>query len=390
MIPRAAQIRQQQANERRARLEESAARASREDMFARHNVMRGVRIAGSRFANTNRHTRRDPNRGIITQTEWNELVEQHEDSGFRFRTFFFGLLIFAVAVLALAKYDMEFNVEPPQIESGRGFGEITSEKGTGINIEELEKYYETLGVKGRLRPGEAQAGVEKGEEDADKERRRENYRVRKEIRQAYKEHQQQRGQLVHCGRSCEAKSKQVELAYNRLASQVDRELYGVLLDAKDTKSKRSLDAADLKQAYEAKKKEVEENEKEEEDREMALEELKDAYDILVNPEARNYYLLYGMKPPEHMRHMSARSGGWGQEISLGVYKNRVILAWLDFLHDYIGLWGETMVILAALAFVLSRVPTALRQSQRLLDDMDWEASVAEIERSGRKRDETTE
>ncbi|RNC50113.1 hypothetical protein TcCL_ESM12863, partial [Trypanosoma cruzi] len=116
MIPRAAQIRQQQANERRARLEESAARASREDMFARHNVMRGVRIAGSRFANTNRHTRRDPNRGIITQTEWNELVEQHEDSGFRFRTFFFGLLIFAVAVLALAKYDMEFNVEPPQIE----------------------------------------------------------------------------------------------------------------------------------------------------------------------------------------------------------------------------------------------------------------------------------
>ncbi|RNF03329.1 hypothetical protein TraAM80_05846 [Trypanosoma rangeli] len=390
MIPRTAQIRQQQANERRNRLEESAARAAREDMFARHNVMRGVRVGGARLANTNRYTRRDPNRGIITQAEWNELVEQHEDSGFKFRFLFLGLVLFSVALLALAKYDMEFNVEPPQIESGKGFGEVASDKGTGKNLEDLEKYYETLGVKGRLQSSDTEAGAEEDGHDADKERRRENFRVRKEIRQAYKTHQQQRGQLVHCGRSCEAQSKQVELAYNRLASQVDRELYGVLVGAKDTKSKRSLDAAELKKAYEVKKKELEENEKDEEDREMALEELKDAYDILVNPEARSYYLLYGMKPPEHMRHMSARSGGWGQEMTLGVYKNRFILAWLDFLHGYIGLWGETVVLIAALAFLLSRVPMALKQSQRLLDDLDWEASVEETVQGRSKKDENSE
>ncbi|ORC92522.1 uncharacterized protein TM35_000032750 [Trypanosoma theileri] len=388
MIPRAAQIRQQQANERRARLEESAARAAREDVFARHNAMRGVHGVGSRFANTNRYSRRDPNRGIITQAEWNALVEEHEDSGFKFRIFFFLLVLFAILLLSFAKYDVEFNLEPPQIESGKGFGEVPATSGGSIRTEELEKYYETLGVKGRLRREEKNA--ENADYDADKERRRENFRVRKEIREALKRHEKERGQLVHCGRACEAKNQQVNLAYNRLASQVDRELYGVLLDAKDTKSQRSLDASELKKAYEAKKKQVEENEKNEEDKEMALEELKDAYDILVNPDARNYYLLYGMKPPEHMRHISAKSGGWGQELTLGTYKYRIILAWLDFLHDYIGLWGETIVLLAALAFVLSRIPIALKQSQHLLDELEWEDAVEESERAGRKENVAAE
>ncbi|KAH9589429.1 hypothetical protein LSM04_009067 [Trypanosoma melophagium] len=388
MIPRAAQIRQQQANERRAKLEESAARAAREDIFARHNGMRGVHGVSSRFANTNRYSRRDPNRGIITQAEWNALVEAHEDSGLKFRIFFFVFVLFAILLLSFAKYDVEFNLEPPQIESGKGFGEVSSTSSGGISTEELEKYYQTLGVKGRLRGEEK--NVENADYDADKERRRENFRVRKEIRQALKRHEKERGQLVHCGRACEAKNQQVNLAYNRLASQVDRELYGVLLDAKDTKSKRSLDAAELKKAYEAKKKQVEENEKDEEDKEMALEELKDAYDILVNPEARNYYLLYGMKPPEHMRHISSRSGGWGQELTLGTYKYRIILAWLDFSHDYIGLWGETAVLIAALAFVLSRIPIALKQSQRLLDELEWEGVVEESERAGRKETNATD
>ncbi|KEG07344.1 hypothetical protein DQ04_10101010 [Trypanosoma grayi] len=389
MIPRAAQIRQQQANERRAKLEESAARAVREDMFARHNTMRGLQGPNSRFANTNRRSHRDPNRGLITQAEWNAIVEEHEDSGSKFRFLFFGFVVLAIAMLSLAKYDVEFNLEPPQIESGKGFGGDAADPSVGASTEELEKYYKTLGVEGRLRREEAHGGTTSDVDghDPDKERRRENYRLRKEIRKAYETHQEQRGQLVHCGRACEAKNQQVELAYNRLASQVDRELYGVLLDVKDTKSKRSSDAAELKKAYEAKKEEVEKNEKDEEDRAMALEELKDAYDILVNPEARNYYLLYGMKPPEHMRHISAKSGGWGQEVTLGTYKYRIILAWLDFLHGYIGLWGETIVLLAVLLFVLSRIPIALKQSQKLLDDLDWENEVEEQERNEQRAKE---
>ncbi|KAH8611426.1 hypothetical protein ERJ75_000949800 [Trypanosoma vivax] len=258
MIPRAAQIRQQQAHERRARLEESAARAAREDMFARHNAMNGVQRQTSRFANTNRYSRRDPNRGVITQAEWDDLVEKYEDSGFKFRVIFFVFAILSVALLAFAKYDIEYNLEPPQIESGKGFSGVAPSSAS-MNADEMEKYYETLGVKGRMRQP-SRSDSDTGSTSEELERRRENFRVRKEIRRAYEQHKESRGQLVSCGRSCEAKNQQVELAYNRLASQVDRELYGVLLDTSDTKSKRSTDAAKLKEAYEAKKKELEEKE----------------------------------------------------------------------------------------------------------------------------------
>ncbi|CBH16674.1 hypothetical protein, conserved [Trypanosoma brucei gambiense DAL972] len=381
MIPRAAQIRQQQAQERRNKLEESAARAAREDVFARHNAMYGVQRPNSRFANTNRYSRRDPNRGIITQAEWDAVVGEHENSGSMFRIFFSVAVVIAISLLALAKYDVEFNLEPPQIESGKGFGEVNPTHDGAVTPSEAESYYEILGVKGRIRPKSTGAAAdEAGGEDLDKERRRENYRIRQEIRKAYKEHQDARGQLVHCGRACEAKNQQVELAYNRLASQVDRELFSVLLDTKDTKDARSVDPAELKRAYETKKKLVEETEKNEEDRSMVLEELKDAYDILVNPEARNYYLLYGIKPPEHMRYTSARSGGWGQEMTLGTFKYRVIISWLDFMQEYIGLWGETIVLLCAVGFVLSRLPAALRQSESIMEDLEWEDAIEEERR----------
>nr|CCC94479.1 conserved hypothetical protein [Trypanosoma congolense IL3000] len=378
MIPRTAQVRRQQANERRAKLEESAARAAREDVFARHNHMYGVQRQNSRFANTNRYSRRDPNRGIITQSEWDAMVDEQENSGFMFRVIFSLAILLGVCFLVLAKYDVEFNLEPPQLESGKGFGEANPTHTGAVTPDEAEGYYEILGIKGRIR---TQATVNEakreGGEDPDKERRRENYRIRQEIRKAYKEHKEARGQLVHCGRTCEAKNQQVELAYNRLASQVDRELYGVLLDTTDTKKARSMDASELKKAYEAKKKKVEETEKNEEDRAMALEELRSAYDILINPDARNYYLLYGLKPPEHMGHVSTRNGGWGQEMMLGTFKYRVIITWLDYLQNYIGLWGETIVLLSAVGFVLSRLPLALKQSESIMEDLEWEDAIEE-------------
>lgn len=400
MKPRSAQLKQQQALNRRAKLEESAARAQQEDMFGRHNAMRNYPMAPpSRFAFTNRvERRRDPNRGIITQSEWNELVEQHEDSGKAFRYFFALLILAAVIFLSFTKYDEEFNLEVPQIESGVGFGEIPAEEAPssspdhGVptqNLADLEEYYKVLGVEDRLktqtdetvRASAAAAGI-----DPDKERRRENRRVRQKLKEAYDRHNEQRGQLVHCGRSCEQSNQQVQIAYNRLASVVDRELFGVLLDAKDTKSVRATSPAELKKKYEEKKAKIMETETDEEDREMALEELKDAYDIIVDDSARKYYLLYGAKPPEHMRHVSARHGGWGQEMALGTYKYRIIIMWLDFLHDKIGVWGETIVLLSVVVFILSRLPAALKQSERLLNDLEWQEQIREGKAEGVKNE----
>ena len=161
----------------------------------------------------------------------------------------------------------------------------------------------------------------------------------------------------------------VEVAYTTLASQVDRELYNVLLDGKDPKAQRRTTPEELRAAYEQKKKEIQETEANEEDRNMALEEVKDAYDILSNPEARAYYHLYGMKPPERMKYVSQRHGGWGQEMQLGTYKYRIILAWLDYLG-----YGESIVLGAVVVFILMRIPQALKQTEQIMRDFDLDDS----------------
>ncbi|KAK7198650.1 hypothetical protein NESM_000828600 [Novymonas esmeraldas] len=396
MKPKAAQMRQQQSLSRRAKLEESAARVQ-QDLFARQAVMRNMG-AGAPQGYAGRSVRnRDPNRGVITQAEWNELVERHEDSGKCFRYFFGVLILLAVLFLAFSKYDEEYNIEVPQLESGKGFGEILNPE-RAADAAELEGYYHTLGIEGRLnlsqktasRATDAAAGSDSAKNtaaDPDKARRRENYHVRQQIKRAFHDHQEKHGQLVHCGRTCEAENKQVELAYNKLSSQVDRELFGVLLDAKDTKSVRSTTPQQLKQKYEEKRQQILETEKDEEDRNMALEELKDAYDIIESPDARKYYLLYGAKPPEQMRHVSARHGGWGQEMALGTFKYRIIIMWLEFLHEYIGVWGETVVLGCVVLFVLSRLPQALKDSQRLLDELDLQDEHAEEDRKAAEQTE---
>jgi hypothetical protein len=398
MKPKAAQVRQQQSLNRRMKLEESAARVQ-QDLYARQALLRnaaGGQQGGAMFG-SHPMRNRDPNRGVITQAEWDELVERHEDSGKCFRYFFGILILLCVLLLTFSKYDEEYNIEVPQVESGRGFGELlnpsrfssaASAAEAATSKEELENYYHTLGVDGRLNlsRGDAdttektKAQAEDEEEDPDKARRRENYLVRQQIKQAFATHQEKQGQLVHCGRTCEAENKQVELAYNKLVSQVDRELFKVLLDANDTVSVRSTTPAQLKKKYEEKRQRILETEKDEIDRSMALEELKDAYDIIENPDARKYYLLYGAKPPEAMRHVSARHGGWGQEMALGTFKFRIIIMWLEFLHKYIGVWGETFVLGSVVLFVLSRLPQALADSQRLLDEFDLQDKHAEEEK----------
>ncbi|CCW60843.1 unnamed protein product [Phytomonas sp. EM1] len=378
MKPRTALLRQQQSQSRRSKLEGIAAMAHMESI-------RNPKIQQQRFSYPGPTVqRRDPNRGIITQNEWNALVDEHEDSGRGFRYFFSIIVIIGVILLVLSKYDSEFNVEVPQIESGLGFGEVLNP--SDIDNSELD-YYQALGVKGRLHSS-AGLNSDVAENDADKQRRRENYRVRQEIKKSYQIHQEKQGQLVHCGRSCQAKDKQVQIAYNKLSSQVDRELFGVLLDANDTKSARTVSPETLKRKYEEKRELIEKTETNEEDRNMALEELKDAYDIIKDPDARKYYLIYGAKPPEHMRHVSARHGGWGQEMALGTFKYRIIIMWLDFLHQYIGSWGETIVLLGLLMLVLARIPATLKQTQHLLDDMEWEEQLTTMTDSEPKKTES--
>ncbi|CUG02225.1 Hypothetical protein, putative, partial [Bodo saltans] len=157
--------------------------------------------------------------------------------------------------------------------------------------------------------------------------------------------------------------------------------YGVLLDSKNTKEKRGASQAELREFYEAKKAEIVAGDENEEDRNMALEELRDAYEILANPEAKAYYHLYGRKPPAIMKHASARHGGWGQEVQLGSFKYRLIFSWLDYFDSS---WGEIVVLGAIAVFILMRLPQALQQTQRLVEELEWEDRISAQEAEAAK------
>lgn len=367
MKPHAAFLRQQK---RRTRLQESLKDGS------------GQPGAGSQFANTWRRDRTDR---VITQSEWEELVEEHEDSGKGFRRFFLIGLLLVVALLLLSKYDVEYNMKVPEIRNGRGprrerasedndkFTESGNKKEErSTSVKELEKYFQTLGVNSSFSSLESVEG-----EKEEKQKRLENFRVKKQLREAYNKHLTEQSALVHCGRSCKEQQNSFENAYGKLATHVDRELFGVLLDDEKTENVRSISASKLKEKYDEKKKIIESVESDEEVREMALEEIREAYEILRNPETRKYYLLYGEKPPESMWHVSARHGGWGQEIALGTFKYKMIWMWLDYFHSYFGLLGETIVLLLFLLTILLKAPQALQQSLQIVEQLESESGKAD-------------
>jgi hypothetical protein len=423
-LPRVARIRQAAAAARQNKLADNAMQGDaerRDGMFARYDQRTrpgGGGVFSGRFASTNR-VARDTSQDIITAKEWDEMVQKREESGKIFRVLFGIACAVVMLLLFFAKYDLEVNLEMPQIEYGTGFGEVkdyeeaadTTARHAGgaagsvseVSGAEMEHLYSVLGVKGRLqkptRPTQQQQEPDEGKQDnaaageaprkakydPDKERRRDNYRVRQELKAAYQKHQEGIGQLVHCGRSCEAKNQQVELAYTALASQIDRPLETVLFDKAEQRKKRSWAPSELKETFAKKMKEIEETETDEEDRAMAVEELKDAFDILSNHEATTYMRLVGRKPPTYMKHVSQRDGGWGEKLQTGQYKNRLIFAWLDYFNNP---WVEVGLLVAIALFMLARLPAALKQTQALVEQLEWEESVQAAERKANAPAET--
>jgi hypothetical protein len=235
----------------------------------------------------------------------------------------------------------------------------------------------------RLRP--APAGRTESEEE-EKQRRRENWQLRKKMRQNMDRFTESQSQLVHCGKSCQDTSKQMQLAYDTLVSQVDRELYGVLMGEEEVKKSdfRKLSDKDLREAYQKKKAEVEETETDTDDKEMALAELKDAWEIASNSDARNYYLMYGRKPPEQMRHVRATHGGWGQELAMRTFRNRLVFAWLNYFNSASVDYAVILVVIGVgyLIPMIFAVPKALEVAQAMVDEQD---RMAEMDKANKAK-----
>lgn len=373
---------------------------------------------GSRIAATNRPAgRRNRDEDFLTAEEVAEAMEQRKASGSQFRSFFLMFIVLVVAVLTYAKYDVEMGLEVPQVETGVGFGEVKEETDdyepssgeasypddyedpASKDLEELEEHFKVLGVEGRFnteahhaaaakRQDAASAAEQSGstskKSDPDLERRREMWRVKQEVKKARDDHNQAYGTLVACGKACQENHMQVEAAYQALDSVLPREVYKTFYGTENTKKKRWTSPTELKAAFEENKARIEE-EVDESDKDMALAELKDAYDILRSPEARQYYHLYGRKPVESMKRTSSRHGGWGQELMLGTYKYRLIFSILDYFSNT---WAETFVIGGIICLLLARLPSIISQTMKMqavleaqeeLDDMTNQDGALEKE-----------
>lgn len=394
-IPLASKLKRDQA----LRREQMAAM-----QMAAHQTMRTGAVPSSMMQNA----RRNRNDDFLTAQEVEMAMEQRKASGSEFRTFFLMFIVAVIAVLTYAKYDVEMALEVPQVETGVGFGEIVEENledeaeegGSSAEYpddyvpsdaeikeqEDLEEHFKVLGVEGRFHNEAHYAAAAKKKNSADEaersgpkvdpdlERRREMWRVKQEVKKARDDHNQAYGTLVACGKACQENHMQVEAAYNALDSILPREVYKTFYGTDSTKKKRWSSPEELKATYEQNKAKIEE-EVDESDKDMALAELKDAYDILRSPEARQYYHLYGRKPVESMKRTSARHGGWGQELMLGTYKYRLIFAILDHFSNS---WGETIVIGGLICLLLARLPAIISQTMKMqavleaqeeLDDM---------------------
>eukprot|EP00758_Cryptobia_borreli_P018310 Tbor_TRINITY_DN669_c0_g1::TRINITY_DN669_c0_g1_i1::g.1627::m.1627 len=414
-IPRAAQIRREAAARREAHLTKNASEGDGP-----------ARVPRGQFYNTNRsgYSLRqvsDRRNDYISSAELEMAMEARNNSGTAFRKMFMIGVVFVIGLLVYFKYDDEFNIEVPQIESGMGFGEVTEDldgyvdadkvgdaKGakTGsaysVSQEEINNHLRTLGVKGDFKI-KAVPKVEKVEKvnkdpstptneatstqeeedsiqspydasDPDLARRLEMFRTKKEIKKAMDSHSDKFGQLVTCGRACTSEHQQITTAYESVNSVLPREVFKTVLGTKDTKSGRYISPSQLKEKYTQNIKEIEKIENEEV-REMALTEMKEAYEILRSPDARRYYQLYGRKPPEHMKHTKATHGGWGQELYLGSYKYRIIFAILDYFHNS---WGETIVLSLLLGLLLARFPSILAQTMKMKDVLEAQEDLDEL------------
>lgn len=295
---------------------------------------------------------------IISNEEWDGMVEEMDPSGSKFRLFFMSFIGFIILLLVGLKYFRDF---------GLGVSEELLEKtyeDRAIRFDpELEKHYKALKLDSEYRQllaigtgndiNETMDNDEGSDSDTSYkhysddetstvarlrlEQRIAKHRLRKKLEENFDKHQTEQGQLVSCGKSCKNERDNVNIAYNTLVSQVDRELYSLLFDDTITKTedgeliqKRTQPTTShVKQKYKEKLLAIYETEKDPELKEMALAELKDAYDILISDRARTYYHLYGSKPPEQMKRTDPRHGGWGHELALRTFRNRMVFDVLD-------------------------------------------------------------
>lgn len=314
---------------------------------------------------------------FLTETEV-EGFEQSDDSakGSGFRKLLAIFLIISVLLLAGVKLFDEATVVEPGVGGADDFASSTSAAETNpdevVAAESTFSFLSALGLSKEDRFKEKPAN--RKETKAEKEERlRENWQKMQKIKEHLTEIKTEQSALVYCGQECQDSGKQVQAAYDALASRVERPLTEALFGEEDSAkiNINRLTDKQIREQYEKKKKEIEETIPENsEDRKMYLAEIKDAAEIMQNAEARKYYLMYNQKPPEHVKHVKSTHGGWGQELALKTFRNRMVMGWLQHMESA---WADWTVIgmvigIGYLIPMIFTVPKAIAIAEQMVEE----------------------
>eukprot|EP01062_Namystynia_karyoxenos_P061839 TRINITY_DN544_c0_g2_i1.p1 TRINITY_DN544_c0_g2~~TRINITY_DN544_c0_g2_i1.p1 ORF type:complete len:328 (+),score=103.36 TRINITY_DN544_c0_g2_i1:66-1049(+) len=263
-----------------------------------------------------------------------DIIDTSQQSrGSSFRLVMAVLFLVLVSGMLIVKWNGEMSIAAAVQPVDRGAHPMESA---------LDEYYRLL----RRERADRAAPVDGGSESAAelRARRRQQKQAAKEAFEDF----QRRYDSGECDAECRESSSAVQLSYNQISSVVDEDYYKLLGVSKHVgKSEIKQRYADLKQRIEAADDSAEG---------MDLQEVREAYGVLMNPEARMYYNLYGLRPPAYMKLNSqiARDPGWGPDLETGAWKWKKLLAVLSYADSK----ALDLTVLAAIA-LLSVVPVLL-------------------------------
>eukprot|EP01013_Petalomonas_cantuscygni_P021080 TRINITY_DN4005_c0_g1_i1.p1 TRINITY_DN4005_c0_g1~~TRINITY_DN4005_c0_g1_i1.p1 ORF type:complete len:351 (+),score=67.72 TRINITY_DN4005_c0_g1_i1:204-1256(+) len=249
-----------------------------------------------------------------------DCLEEQQQAGQNFRCLFYFLIFLVVALLFYLRVDRD--TMTPQVEiKERPVSEADPLREAAA---ELERQFAEQRRAAAVARGEDPDAVAAEKVDLDE-------MDHHELEQLV---QKRQSDLARCeGMSpedCRKQSKALTMHFDQVSAHVEKDFYKVLhVDP------AAADPQTIRRAYDEAKSNPDIGRKD-----LAL--IKEARDLLLNPETRLYYNLYGNRPPTSMKGSSARHGGWGTEWMLGTYRFKLVEAWLRYFEHR---WWATMMAL---------------------------------------------
>eukprot|EP01002_Notosolenus_urceolatus_P002499 NODE_1657_length_1340_cov_23.687839_g1373_i0.p1 GENE.NODE_1657_length_1340_cov_23.687839_g1373_i0~~NODE_1657_length_1340_cov_23.687839_g1373_i0.p1 ORF type:complete len:372 (-),score=66.74 NODE_1657_length_1340_cov_23.687839_g1373_i0:116-1231(-) len=340
-------------------------------------------IAGGRLpqAQPLSHTEARREQGV----NWSEADEQffqdQAQDGGGFRSCIYFVFFLTALGLFLLKFQRDTLVPDAEVEpKPAGAAEGSDLESYEAKAEEFYRNLPPEPVK--VKEDDEEVGESEVEEGESSEGRKEKAKPddysREELEKRYHEELRTLSKCEGMDKSeCNDKSKALTTSWNQVASHLDHNLFDTLkLDAKHA------NPVSIRKAYEEASQNPDMSSKQ-------LMQLKEARDILLNPGTRTYYVLYGKRPPEQMKHISSTDGGWGLRVALGTYKFTFFDAWLEhFGHDPIAQLCVILVFLVPIFLsVYPRFYELLKLAERL--EKQWRDEEPEDEgddsHGGRRR-----